>query len=367
MEDQSKFSPLKRGAVIGILGDGQLGRMISMAASRLGFKTHIYGPNNNGSAVHVCSKSTVGPYEDLDAIRDFASECDVVTYEFENVPEFTAKAAMTSAPLRPGLTALKTAQDRLVEKTFLRDTAKVPVADFEDITNVFDLKRAVKKMGCPCVLKTRRFGYDGKGQFVIKSEADIETAWNAIKEQPAILEAFVGFKREVSIIAARGRNGATAAYPLIENVHKNHILHTSTAPADGHDGKAKAFARDILKQLDYIGVIGIEFFEMDTGDLIVNEIAPRVHNSGHWTQDAGCIDQFELHIRAIAGWPLGQIQLKHGVQMTNLIGADIEALDTFAHEPDTFIHAYGKKEVRKGRKMGHVNRIIYVPRGKLNR
>jgi len=367
MNDQSKFSPLKRGATIGILGDGQLGRMLSIAASRLGFKTHIYGPNKNGPAIHVCTKSTTGPYEDLDAIRDFAKDCDVVTYEFENVPEFTAKAAMVSAPLRPGLSALTTAQDRLVEKTFLRDTAKVPVAAFEDITSIFDLTRAVKKLGYPCVLKTRRFGYDGKGQYVIKSEDDVKTAWAAIKEQPAILEGFVDFKREVSIIAARGKNGEMAAYPLIENVHKNHILHTSTAPADGHGGKAQAFARDILKKLDYVGVIGVEFFEMKNGDLVVNEIAPRVHNSGHWTQNAGCIDQFELHIRAITGWPLGQIQLKHGVQMTNLIGADIEALDTFAHEPDTFIHAYGKKEVRKGRKMGHVNRIIYVPRGKLNR
>ena len=367
MSHQSDFTPLKRGANIGILGGGQLGRMLSIAASRLGFKTHIYSLSPNEPAMHVCASSTIGPYEDLDGVRDFAKSCDVVTYEFENVPELTAKAAMSSAPLRPGLTALATAQDRLVEKTFLRDTAHVPVTRFEEVNNIFDLKRAVKRLGCPCVLKTRRFGYDGKGQSVIKSDADIESAWTAIKEQPAILEGFVAFKREVSVIAARGRNGETASYPLIENVHKNHILHTSTAPAEGASDKAKAYARDILEKLDYIGVIGVEFFEMENGELIVNEIAPRVHNSGHWTQDAGCIDQFELHIRAIAGWPLGQIHLKHGVQMTNLIGSDIDALDSLAVEPDSFIHAYGKSEAREGRKMGHVNRIIHVPRGALNK
>ena len=333
--DQSSVSPLERGAIIGILGGGQLGRMLSLAASRLGFKTHIYGLNENAPAMQVATHSHIGPYEDLDGVRDFADMCDVVTYEFENVPEFTAKAAMASAPLRPGLKALTTAQDRWAEKTFLRDIAEVPVAPFEAVDNIFDLKRAVKALGYPSVLKTRRFGYDGKGQYVLKSKADIEAAWAAIKEQPAILEGFVDFKREVSIISARGINGEIAAYPLIENVHKNHILHTSTAPAEGASGKAKAYARDILKKLDYVGVIGVEFFEMEDGALIINEIAPRVHNSGHWTQDAGCIDQFELHIRAIAGWPLGQIQLKHGVQMTNLIGSDIESLETFVREPDT--------------------------------
>ena len=363
----SKFKPLSQGAVIGILGGGQLGRMLSMAASQLGFQTHIYCPEETSPAAQVSAFNTVGPSEDLDGVKDFAQSCDVVTYEFENVPEFTAKAAMVGAPLHPGLKALKTAQDRLVEKTFLKDKAKVPVAPFEDIKTVFDLKRALKVMGYPAVLKTRRLGYDGKGQYIIKSEDDIEAAWEALNGVPSILEGFVAFKREVSVIAARGENGDVAAYPLIENVHKNHILHTSTAPAEGRGGKAQSFARGILKKLDYIGVIGVEFFEMEDGELIVNEIAPRVHNSGHWTQNAGCIDQFELHIRAIAGWPLGQIQLKHGVQMTNLIGSDIDGLDNFAREPDTFIHSYGKNEARKGRKMGHVNRIIYVPRGKLNR
>jgi 5-(carboxyamino)imidazole ribonucleotide synthase len=360
------FSPLASGSTIGILGGGQLGRMLSAAASRLGFKTHIYCPEANSPAAQLAAYETVAPYDDLDSVRDFAESCDIVTYEFENVPEFTAKAAAIGSILRPGPKALATAQDRVAEKTFLKNVAKVPVAPFEQIDNIDDLKQAVTVIDYPCVLKTRRFGYDGKGQYVLKSGDDIETAWTQLGEQPCILEGFIPFKREVSIIAARGVNGETASYPLIENVHKNHILHTSTAPAEGHGGKAKAFARYILKELNYFGVIGIEFFQMENGDLIVNEIAPRVHNSGHWTQNAGCIDQFELHIRAITGWPLGHIQLKHGVQMTNLIGRDIESWDTYAREPDSFIHLYGKEEPRPGRKMGHVNRIIYVPRGQLN-
>lgn len=364
--NREMFSPLAIGSTIGILGGGQLGRMLSAAASRLGFKTHIYCPEASSPAAQLAAYETVAPYEDLDGVCDFAKKCDIVTYEFENVPEFTAKAAAAGSILRPGPKALATAQDRVAEKTFLRDVAKVPVANFEKIDNVFELKRAVKVIGLPCVLKTRRFGYDGKGQYVLKTKDDIETAWNSLGQQPCILEGFVAFKREVSIIAARGVNGEIASYPLIENVHKNHILHTSTAPAEGPAGKAKAFAQNILNELNYFGVIGIEFFQMESGDLIVNEIAPRVHNSGHWTQNAGCIDQFELHIRAITGWPLGHIQLKYGVQMTNLIGRDIENWASHAREADSFIHLYGKKDPRPGRKMGHVNRIIHVPRGQLN-
>ena len=216
----------------------------------------------------------------------------------------------------------------------------------------------MKIIGLPAVLKTRRFGYDGKGQFILKTEADIDAAWAALGEQPAILEGFIKFKREMSIIAARGIDGEVAAYPITENIHKNHILHISTAPATGNGDTAKAMASNILKELEYVGVIGVEFFEMENGDLIVNEIAPRVHNSGHWTQDAGCIDQFELHIRAITGWPLGDIQIKHGVQMTNLIGDDVNDIETYAREPNSFIHLYGKDEARPGRKMGHINRIL---------
>ncbi len=349
---------LAPGSTIGILGGGQLGRMLSLAASRLGFDCHIYDPSWAGPAARVSAGQTNSAYDNVDAIRAFAKHCDVVTYEFENVPAQSAKMAASAAPLHPGVRALDVAQDRLKEKTFIRDIAKVPVANFEPVNSVHELRRAVKHLGLPCVLKTRRFGYDGKGQYILRSEDDIAPAWAAMKDAPAILEQFVPFRREVSVIAARGVTGETAAYPLVENVHKNHILHTSTVPASGDGGAAQGLAIQIMSALEYVGVMATEFFEMEDGSLIVNEIAPRVHNSGHWTQDAGCVDQFELHIRAIAGWPLGDVVPSHAMLMTNLIGDEAESWRTLADSPKTFIHLYGKKESREGRKMGHVNQII---------
>jgi len=355
---QASQGPLAPGSVIGIFGGGQLGRMLSLAASRLGFQCHIYDPVWGGPASHVSRFETNAAYENVDAILSFAKSCDVVTYEFENVPALTAKTAASAKPLHPNAQALNVAQDRFTEKSFIRDTARVPVALFEAVDSVHDLKRAAKKLGLPAVLKTRRFGYDGKGQVIIKSEAEIPEAWKAMKDAPAILEQFIPFRREVSVIAARGSTGETAAYPLIENVHKNHILHTSIAPTDNDDGRAQGLAIQIMSALNYVGVMACEFFELHDGTLLVNEIAPRVHNSGHWTQDAGCIDQFELHIRAIAGWPLGDTTPSHKMQMTNLIGEDVNQADKLAEEPKTFIHLYGKRDVKPGRKMGHVNRII---------
>lgn len=350
--------PLPPGSVIGILGGGQLGRMLSLAAARLGFQCHIYDPVWGGPASHVSRFDTNASYENIEAVLGFAKSCDIVTYEFENVPALTAKTAASSKPLYPNAQALNVAQDRLTEKTFIRDTAKVPVAFFEPVDSVHDLKRAVKKLGLPAVLKTRRFGYDGKGQVIIKTEAEISKAWEAMNDAPAILEQFIPFRREVSVIAARSLAGETAAYPLIENVHKNHILHTSVAPAENDDGRAQGLAVQIMSALDYVGVMACEFFELHDGTLLVNEIAPRVHNSGHWTQDAGCIDQFELHIRAIAGWPLGDTTPYHKMEMTNLIGEDVNQWSNLAGDSKTFIHLYGKRDVKPGRKMGHVNRII---------
>jgi len=355
---QSDQSPLAPGSVIGILGGGQLGRMLSLAAARLGFQCHIYDPVWGGPASHVSRFETNASYENVEAVFGFAKSCDVVTYEFENVPALTAKTAASTIQLRPNAQALNVAQDRLTEKSFIRDTAKVPVALFESVNSVHELKRAIKKLGLPAVLKTRRFGYDGKGQVIIKSETEISEAWNAMKDAPAILEQFIPFKREVSVIAARGSTGETTAYPLIENVHKNHILHTSLAPAKNDDGRAQGLAIQIMSALDYVGVMATEFFELHDGTLIVNEIAPRVHNSGHWTQDAGCVDQFELHIRAIAGWPLGDTAPNHKMEMTNLIGEEINTLDGIADEQNAFIHLYGKRDIKPARKMGHVNRII---------
>ena len=350
--------PLAPGSVIGILGGGQLGRMLSLAAARLGFQCHIYDPVWGGPASHVARFETNASYENVEAILSFAKSCDVVTYEFENVPALTAKTAAGAKPLHPNSQALNVAQDRLTEKTFIRDTAKVPVALFEPVTSVYELKRAAKKIGLPAVLKTRRFGYDGKGQVIVKSETEIESAWAAMKDAPAILEQFIPFEREVSVIAARSVTGETAAFPLIENVHKNHILHTSIAPANNDDGRAQGLAIQIMSALNYVGVMACEFFELHDGTLLVNEIAPRVHNSGHWTQDAGCIDQFELHIRAITGWPLGDTTPQNKMEMTNLIGNDVDQWDALAKQPKTFIHFYGKRDVKPGRKMGHVNRII---------
>lgn len=353
---------LSPGATIGILGGGQLGLMLALAGARLGLKTHIYSPDADCPAALAASHLTIGDFDDVEAVLAFSKRCDAVTYEFENVPAMGAKAAASAAPLRPSARALHVSQDRLVEKSFLKAQLGLDVAGFEDVGSVYDLRRAVKRLGLPCVLKTRRFGYDGKGQVIIRSEPEIDAAWTHLSPTssavPCILEAFIPFVREVSIVAARGLDGQIAAYPLTENVHENHILKTSSAPAQQDDGSAARMAGMILEQLDYVGVMGVEFFQMEGGQLVVNEIAPRVHNSGHWTQDAGCTDQFEQHMRAVAGWPLGDAKPRHAVVMTNLIGDEVDTWKTLAQQPGTFLHLYGKTETREGRKMGHVNRVI---------
>ena len=357
-----KVKALPPGSTIGILGGGQLGRMLALAAARLGFHTHIYGPDAGGPAAEVASAETIAAYDDLDALYRFTKACDVVTYEFENVPAMSARTAANAGTLRPNAKALDVAQDRLTEKTFIREQAGVAVADFRAVENVHEARRAIRHLGLPAVIKTRRFGYDGKGQAVIRAESDLESAFDALpKNAPCIVEAFVPFAREVSIVAARGVNAQHASYPLIENVHVNHILHTSTVPAPNTPAELSARAAElalkIMDKLDYIGVMATEFFELEDGTLIVNEIAPRVHNSGHWTQDAGCVDQFELHIRAIAGWPLGSTEPLLDVVMTNLIGADAARASELAELENTHIHLYGKSEAREGRKMGHINQV----------
>jgi len=357
-----KVKALPPGSTIGILGGGQLGRMLALAAARLGFHTHIYGPDAGGPAAEVASAETIAAYDDLDALYRFTKACDVVTYEFENVPAMSARTAANAGTLRPNAKALDVAQDRLTEKTFIREQAGVAVADFRAVENVHEARRAIRHLGLPAVIKTRRFGYDGKGQAVIRAESDLESAFDALpKNAPCIVEAFVPFAREVSIVAARGVNAQHASYPLIENVHVNHILHTSTVPAPNTPAELSARAAElalkIMDKLDYIGVMATEFFELEDGTLIVNEIAPRVHNSGHWTQDAGCVDQFELHIRAIAGWPLGSTEPLLDVVMTNLIGADAARASELAALENTHIHLYGKSEAREGRKMGHINQV----------
>lgn len=357
MTQSDKFKSLPPGSTIGILGGGQLGRMLSLAASRLGFDCHIYCPKAGGPAANVSRYETVANYDDLDAIEKFSRVCDVVTYEFENVPALTAAKVAACAPLAPNSRALKVAQDRLIEKTFIQSRAGVAVVRFADIATLCQAEKAGERFGYPNIIKTRRLGYDGKGQIKVERSNDMQAAFEAMTGAPLILEAFAPFIREVSIIAARGHNGQFCAYPLIENVHRNHILHTSTAPAPQDDGRAADITRRIMEALDYVGVMAAEFFQMDDGSLLVNEIAPRVHNSGHWTQDAGCTDQFEQHIRAISGWPLGSTTPRHSVVMTNLIGDDTAKWDVLAAQPATHIHLYGKNKMRAGRKMGHVNRV----------
>lgn len=351
-------NPLPPGSTIGILGGGQLGQMLAIAAARLGFVCHIYSDSEGSPATGVAARSVIGGYADHAKIEAFAKTVDVLTYEFENVPAQSAKISEGVTILRPGARALDTAQDRLTEKTFISETAGVPVTPFMDIKTLDDLRQAADKMALPFVLKTRRMGYDGKGQIIIREQSQLETAFKQLGDVPLIAEQFIDFRREVSVIAARNAQGETASYPLIENIHTNHILHKSTCPTTDDTGQAQALAIKIMNALDYVGVMATEFFQMNDGSLMVNEIAPRVHNSGHWTQNAGCVDQFELHIRAIAGWPLGNTTPQHTVQMLNLIGDDAKDWEVLASDPSAHIHLYGKTQARPGRKMGHVNRIL---------
>ncbi|WP_121062890.1 5-(carboxyamino)imidazole ribonucleotide synthase [Chachezhania antarctica] len=351
--------PLPQGAVIGILGGGQLGRMLSVAASRLGYRCHIFEPSANPPAGHVADKVTTASYADTDALRAFAKAVDVITYEFENIPTQSLDLLETLRPIRPGREALRVSQDRLVEKTFLKDLG-LSTAPFADIASTADMDAAMESIGAPAILKTRRFGYDGKGQARITDPAQAADALAALDGAAAILEGFVDFDREISVIAARGLDGSVACYDPGENVHSDGILRTTTVPATLSPAlrtDAVLLAARILNALDYVGVMGVELFVTKSG-LVVNEIAPRVHNSGHWTQNGCAVDQFEQHIRAVAGLPLGDGQRHADVVMENLIGEDMARVPDLLTAPDTGVHLYGKAETRPGRKMGHVNRIV---------
>ena len=351
--------PLPLGSTIGIIGGGQLGRMLSVAASRLGLKSHIFEPGANPPAGQVADQVTTAAYDDAEALKAFANAVDVITYEFENIPTEALDILGAIRPIHPGREALRVSQDRLTEKTFLNDLG-LQTAPFADITDADSLTAALAEIGTPAILKTRRFGYDGKGQARIMTPEDAEQALADMAGAPAILEGFVDFSHEVSVIAARATDGSVACFDPGENVHKDGILRTTTVPArltPGHRQDAVLLAAKILSALDYVGVMGVELFVTPKG-LIVNEIAPRVHNSGHWTQNGCAVDQFEQHIRAVAGWPLGDGQRHSDVVMENLIGDDLDRITELSQQPDTAIHLYGKAEVKAGRKMGHVNRIV---------
>jgi 5-(carboxyamino)imidazole ribonucleotide synthase len=354
---------LRPGATIGILGGGQLARMIALAAAPLGLRCHIYAPKGDNPAFEVADTRTEAAYDDEAALAAFASSVDVVTYEFENVPARTAAVLIDLVPVRPGPRALAITQDRLLEKSFIRELG-LPTPAFLPIDGLDMLEEGVATLGRPCVLKTRRMGYDGKGQVLIRAETDLRAAFAAIGERPAILEAFVPFVREVSVVAARGADGATAAFDLCENEHEHHILALTQVPAAVTPETAALaieMACKIATGLDYIGVLAVEFFVVEgfSGEmLLINEIAPRVHNSGHWTIEGADTSQFAQHVRAIAGWPLGSTARRGRIEMENLIGDAAGRWAVILREPGAHLHLYGKGEARPGRKMGHVTRVF---------
>ena len=353
---------LEQGATIGILGGGQLGRMLSVAASRLGFKTHIFEPGANPPAAHVADRVTTADYDDAEALNAFARSVDVITYEFENIPTSALDILENIRPIHPNREALRVSQDRITEKDFLANLGLTP-SPYAAVDTLADLEHAVSEIGLPAILKTRRFGYDGKGQARINSAADLGQAIADMAGQPAVLEGFVNFTHEISVIGARSENGDVSCFDPGENIHRGGILHTTTVPARLSKAQrmdAVLMAGRILNALDYVGVMGLELFVTPKG-LIVNEIAPRVHNSGHWTQNGCAVDQFEQHIRAVAGWPLGDGSRHSDVVMENLIGADMDRVPDLAKDPTVSLHLYGKAEVKAGRKMGHFNKIIPTP------
>ena len=355
-------APLKPGSTVGIIGGGQLGRMLAMAAARLGYRTVVLEPQPDCPAAQVANRQIEAAYDDPAALAALAEISDVVTYEFENVPVAAAESLAKRVPVFPPPRALAVSQDRLDEKRFLKG-AGIATAEFRPVDSDEDLAAALAEFAGNGILKTRRLGYDGKGQRLFRGAdaAASAGAFAAMGGVPLILESLVPFEREVAGVAARARDGRLAAFDPAENVHRAGILHSSTVPAAISANAADAARRAafaILEALDYVGVVGVEFFVMADGALIANEIAPRVHNSGHWTEAACAISQFEQHIRAVAGLPLGDTRRHSDCVMQNLIGDDVNEAVHLLAEPDLVLHLYGKAEARPGRKMGHFTRLL---------
>jgi 5-(carboxyamino)imidazole ribonucleotide synthase len=351
---------LKPGATIGILGSGQLGRMLALAAAQLGFKCHVFAPDRFSPAFDVAHNATIADYSQQQALARFADSVDVVTYEFENIPVDAAAFVAARVPVLPDPRVLATTQDRLAEKDFVAGLG-IGTAPYAAVDTPAELGAALERIGRPAVLKTRRFGYDGKGQATINGGSAPETAWRETGGQRCILEAFVPFAREVSVVAARGHDGSIECFDVTENEHRDHILKVSRVPAavaDATAREAQRIAETIAQTFGYVGVLAVELFVLRDGGLLVNEIAPRVHNSGHWTLDGASVSQFEQHVRAIAGWPLSQ-PIRYGrAEMINLIGNEVEDYRRWLSVPGAAVHLYGKAEVRPGRKMGHVTRVF---------
>lgn len=358
-----KLPVLGPDATIGILGGGQLGRMLALAAAKLGLKCHVLSPDPAAPAFDVVHRVTNADYTDTAALDRFASDVDVITYEFENIPAQTATFLSARKPVLPDPRVLATTQDRLVEKTFIANLG-IATAPFIAVNAAAGLADALDVIGRPAVLKTRRFGYDGKGQLLIRDGVDFSSAWRDIGGQPAILESFIAFEREISVVAARAGDGRVECFDLTENEHRDHILKISRAPAEVPQevaAEARRITKAIADAFDYVGVLAVEMFVVPDGRrhaVLVNEIAPRVHNSGHWTLDGASVSQFEQHIRAVAGWPLAAPVRLGRVEMTNLLGAEVADYAKWLTVPGASVHLYGKATVRDGRKMGHVTRVL---------
>lgn len=355
------MTALAAGSTIGILGGGQLGRMLAIAAARLGYKVIVFDPDPDAPAAQVANRHVVAGYFDKAALADFATTCDVVTYEFENVPVGAAEQIEALTPVFPKPNALEAAQDRLSEKQFL-NAAGAETAPFQAVERFAELSDALQAFGGKGILKTRRLGYDGKGQAVLNGAdaRQVAAAFAALGGKGLMLEGYVPFTAEISVIAVRSREGAFAAYDPPRNTHENGILARSVVPSGlslDVEQAAINITKSIMDALGYVGIIGVEFFVLETGKLIVNEIAPRVHNSGHWTEAACTISQFEQHIRAIAGLPMGDPARHSNCTMENLIGSDALRVGQLASESNLSVHLYGKSEPRPGRKMGHFTRL----------
>lgn len=346
-------------STIGILGDGQLGRMCAHAAHRLGYRVHIFGPGTDSPAGQATHRNTVAQFTDREALVRFAELCDVVTLEFENVPASAIDTLSRHVPVHPGRHVLETCQHRKVEKDFVR-AAGVGTAPYRGVSSARELRSAIEEIGTPAILKTSRFGYDGKGQVRIHSPDDADTAWASLQTDHATLEGFVDFECEVSVIVARGTTGEVRAFPVVRNDHRDHILYRTHVPAgvsSAIEARAEQIAQTLANAFELVGLLAVELFITRDGEVLVNEMAPRPHNSGHWTIDGCETSQFEQHMRAVAGLPLGGTSILHPCTMTNLIGDEVEQVPALLAEPKVRVHLYGKAEARPGRKMGHYVRL----------
>jgi 5-(carboxyamino)imidazole ribonucleotide synthase len=358
------FPPLPPGAIIGVLGGGQLGRMTALAAARLGYRCHVFCPGADDPATQVTPLQTIAAYDDEAALAGFAESVDVVTFEFENVPSSTAAVLAARVPVHPKPEILHICQNRLREKDYLA-SIKVPTTRYAEVAGALAVKRALRDLGAPAVLKSAQFGYDGKGQVLVKAAGDAEAAWAEMTgHAPAsvgVLEGFVDFRMEISVITARGADGALATYVPVENQHRAHILDQTIVPARVSSkviDKAEVLARHIAEAMDLVGLIAVEMFVTHDDTVLVNELAPRPHNSGHWTIDACMTSQFEQLVRAVVGLPLGPTQRLCDAVMKNLIGKQVEDWAELAGDAAAKLHLYGKTEIRPGRKMGHVTRLV---------